>query len=405
MMKQQELPHDPDQLSARLHAWIPELKSHATRRALVQSAWYKQHGDEMAEVLGTVLAGGPQTVQAGNRDNIRCLSWNIEKGKRLPGLLSAFRTDPELSTVDIILLQEVDWGMARSGNCLVAREIAAVLNMNFAFAPCFIELTKGVGDDLDSSGENAVGLQGNAILSRFPIRHARMAALPQCFEPYEYGEKRFGSRVVLACDLEISARPLTVACTHLEVRNTPACRKRQMRHVLEFLDQKDNQPVILGGDFNTNTFARGTRWRTVSSLLRLALTQSKDLLHSTAFPETREPLFAVLHKAGFHWENLNDRLSTSSTKFRSLEEGRFFPRFIHERLLRSLAAYESGLPLRLDWFVGKNLDVMGMKSITSNDARKRVTAKTIEVLKDGRRVEELSDHRPIILEITLPAKG
>ena len=39
-------------------------------------------------------------------------------------------------------------------------------------------MTKGVGADLDAPGEDAVGLQGNAIRSRFPLGRPRVVALP-----------------------------------------------------------------------------------------------------------------------------------------------------------------------------------------------------------------------------------
>ena len=43
----------------------------------------------------------------------------------------------------MLLLTELDYGMARTGNRFVARELARALKLNYAFAPCYLNLTKG----------------------------------------------------------------------------------------------------------------------------------------------------------------------------------------------------------------------------------------------------------------------
>ncbi|MFI5176107.1 MAG: hypothetical protein ACHQKY_14700, partial [Terriglobia bacterium] len=167
------------------------LRAYPTLQALTSSAWFSQNRTRVESILNHPHVESQFSPVSSERDWLRCISWNIEKGKELDSLLEIFSSDQRFLTADLILLQEADFGMARSGNRFVARELACALGMNFAFAPCFVELTKGVGEDLKAAGENSSGLQGNAILSRFPIRSARTIRLPQCFEPFEFTEKRF----------------------------------------------------------------------------------------------------------------------------------------------------------------------------------------------------------------------
>ena len=78
---------------------------------------------------------------------------------------------------DVLLLTELDYGMARSSNQHVARELARELEMAYAFAPCYVNLSKGSGLESAAAGENAEALHGNAVLSRWPIRRAWSVAL------------------------------------------------------------------------------------------------------------------------------------------------------------------------------------------------------------------------------------
>jgi hypothetical protein len=59
--------------------------------------------------------------------------------------------------------------MVRSGNRNVARDLACALGMQYAFVPCYLNLTKGSGIEQDLPGANDLGLHGNAVLSRYPM--------------------------------------------------------------------------------------------------------------------------------------------------------------------------------------------------------------------------------------------
>src|SRR5262249_45799779 len=106
--------------------------------------------------------------QAGAPDVIRLVTWNIEKGKRWSLLEQCLRHE-SIRTADLLCLNEVDEGMARSGNLRIAYEIGERLGMHVVFGQTFKEFTKGIGDELLAPGQNTTAVQGNAILSRLSI--------------------------------------------------------------------------------------------------------------------------------------------------------------------------------------------------------------------------------------------
>ena len=70
---------------------------------------------------------------------IRVISWNINRGEQLDGVLEFLRRTP----ADLILLQETDVNARRTQYRNVAREIAQALRMNYVFGCEFEELAQG----------------------------------------------------------------------------------------------------------------------------------------------------------------------------------------------------------------------------------------------------------------------
>lgn len=383
---------------------VRELRAFPTVKSLKSSSWFQQNEIHLRQLLEYPYVDDVCSTLPSGKQWIRCVSWNIEKGKKFAELANAFTKDNRLFSADVILLQEADFGMARSGNRFIAHELARVLNMNSAFAPCFIEMTKGVDDDLKSVGDNAVGIQGNALLSRYPIQRAQTVIYPRCFEPFESAEKRYGNRNALVCDLEVNGGIISFVSTHLEVRNTPGCRARQMMILMKALKQHQGKRILISGDFNSNTFSRGNAWRTLKGFLRLATSSHSQWLASILKPQGYEPLFAVLRQNGFEWESFNDGRATASTQLHSLEDIRFVPKFVRRRVFRILSEFENGLPLRLDWFAGRNLSVVCEMQGPSTLGKSAgpIPPQTLEKLFDGHPVEYISDHRPILIDLKIP---
>ncbi|MCV4776910.1 hypothetical protein OFM21_29480, partial [Escherichia coli] len=88
------------------------------------------------------------------------VAWNLERGTMLEGIIEAFESIPELQGRDALLLTELDYGMARSGNLFVAGELARRLRLNYAFAPVYIALQKGSGVEAEVPGDNTQSIHG-----------------------------------------------------------------------------------------------------------------------------------------------------------------------------------------------------------------------------------------------------
>ncbi len=76
-----------------------------------------------------------------------------------------------LKDADVIILNEMDIGMARSDNQHTTRLMAHLLGMNYAWGLEFVELTPGTGEDRSNANglQDYQGLHGNAFLTKCKI--------------------------------------------------------------------------------------------------------------------------------------------------------------------------------------------------------------------------------------------
>ena len=84
---------------------------------------------------------GASRARAGK--TLRLVAWNMERGRHWKDGVRLIRETEALRDPDIILLGEMDLGMARSANAHTTREMAAALGMNYAYGVEFLELTGG----------------------------------------------------------------------------------------------------------------------------------------------------------------------------------------------------------------------------------------------------------------------
>src|SRR6202522_718213 len=257
--------------------------------------------------------------------SLRLVEWNIERGVELADIKLAMTdkqaflakvhseaagnkdkekiSDQELSaqmdalqSADVLVLNELDWGMKRSDYEAVAKSLADALKMNWAYGVEFIEVDpKVLGLQSFANVENAkerkeleelfsvdkdrvLGLHGTAILSRYPLRDVKLVPFKyQAYDWYneekKYGtveagnrkgaslvfgeeivrEVRRGGRTNLIATLDIPELPekqVTIVATHLENRTTPKNRVKQLDELLEMVGPIHN-PVVIAGDMNT----------------------------------------------------------------------------------------------------------------------------------------------------------
>lgn len=283
-----------------------QLESFWRTPIIDNQAWYAGHRPDLAtnQHLGSF---------------IRFTQWNIEKSLNMPAVIEALQSPdaykaminprhakPEdvlhkrmlrqrarLAASDIIILEEMDVGVPRSGYKDAAGELARALGMNYAYGVQYLEvdpvemglqppseIVKGASTESREVDPKAYrGMFGSAILSRYPIKSVTLHPLKH--QPYDwhsgelerYGplektrrlgsqilfkntihrELKIGGRNFFRIDLDVPGLPdntLTVIVIHLEIKCPPAERDKQMKEILETIKDISN-PVIMAGDFNS----------------------------------------------------------------------------------------------------------------------------------------------------------
>ena len=108
-------------ISHNLHQYYDKIKSFKKKRTFINSDFYTSHQQEIETVINGLEWDNTLSINPEQKDEIRVVSWNIERGKQLNGIIDFFKEDSQLSKADIILAIECDNGMGRTSNRNVAK--------------------------------------------------------------------------------------------------------------------------------------------------------------------------------------------------------------------------------------------------------------------------------------------
>lgn len=238
--------------------------------------------------------GGPGS-HAPLRAGFTVAAWNLERGlfpTQSAALLAA-------QDADLVLLSEMDNGMARTGQRNTTAEVAAALDMHFAYGVEFFEM--GLGGETErrfcTDDFNRLGWHGNAILSRAPFRDLALFRLDDSghwFVPQrgkvDSGQPRVGGRMAVAAVIEAAFGPFCAVSTHLESNAGTDLRQAQFDLLLQNVARfAPDMPVLIGGDLNTgNQLAPDWDWR-------------------------KEGLFALAEAQGYSWGATPEGITTRSS--------------------------------------------------------------------------------------------
>jgi endonuclease/exonuclease/phosphatase family metal-dependent hydrolase len=384
-------------LDHELQPYFSELAQFNSSQALKSSPLYAKLQPEIERVLTSVVQENlaPDVpAQSGRSPIIRATAWNIERGLRLESIIRVLREHPVLSQSDVLLLTELDYGMARTENRFVAREIAAELGMNYVFAPCYINLNKGSGLEVHTSGENKQALHGNALFSRYPLSRAHLLALPNGKDKMRGGEKRLGSQTAAIADVEHPSGMVRLVSLHLDAHSTQRHRHMQLRLVLDHLESLSPRlPVLIGGDWNTSTYnSRRAAYSIAGFFRRVMMGVGHVLENHYLHPEHwfERALFRELEKRGYDYRSLNEMgVGTLHYDVKDLAVNTnmadWIPGWCFWFVNRALEPYNGRASLKLDWFAGKDI---------TPDALNR--PRVIGDLQDA--AGKLSDHDAIVLD-------
>ena len=158
---------------------------------------------------------------------MKIISYNIQFGRGLDGVVDLVRSCRAIRGADIICLQEVDQFWQRSGDSDQAAEIAGLLPSYYA--------VYGSSFDVDASARAAHGAvtnrrrrHGNMILSRWPILSTRTFNLPK----QRYAEQFNMQMTLLEAVIDTGATLLRVYNYHAGYLDA-AERLRQVDYVSE----------------------------------------------------------------------------------------------------------------------------------------------------------------------------
>ncbi len=229
-------------------------------------------------------------------DQFRSMIDPGEAAEGSPKYKEILRQRERLAQANIIVLQEMDVGVKRSGYINATGELAKALKMNYAFGDEHLELDPMVlglekiyqedGKTVDQAQTNAVmadpkqykGAFGSAVLSRYPIKKVQVFQLKYKAYDWYAGEKaefgltektrqtgsevlfktpimsqiKTGTQIYFRVDLDVPELPeqtLTIINIHLEIKCTPKQRELQLAEILSYM-KGIRHPVIMVGDYN-----------------------------------------------------------------------------------------------------------------------------------------------------------
>ena len=118
------------------------------------------------------------------------------------------------------------------------------MGAGYAFGVEYVEL--GLGDDREkawhANESNAVGLHGNAILSKAPLDRPAVVRLDDGARWFageqSTNERRIGARMAMIASLDAGGTPLLVAAVHLESSTDAADRAAQVAVLLQAIEQR-----------------------------------------------------------------------------------------------------------------------------------------------------------------------
>lgn len=276
-----------------------------SRPIISNEAWHagkrpaRAQNDSMGEFLRVATWNIEKSIHAGKAadmmKSVEAFEALIDPKAAPPGSkqrAELLRERERLVTADVILLQEMDIGIGRSGYRDAAREIARALGMNYAYAPQQLEIDPvllglesfpdGRGGEVRHEPDPAryKGVFGIAVLSRYPIKSAKCFQLQS--QPYDWhaGEKadtalledtrrfaaeivfenktmremKVGGRIFFRVDLEVPGLPgntLSVIHNHLEIKARPEGREEQLLEILSHIKDIPHT-VVMAGDHNTS---------------------------------------------------------------------------------------------------------------------------------------------------------
>ncbi len=156
--------------------------------------------------------------------SLRVVTWNMFYGDKLEQTINTLAETPELRDADVLLFQEIDAAGVET--------IAQRLRYNYVFYPTILDHKRRIE-------------YGDAVLSKWPLSNPAKIVLP-VFIP-GWLESRSSTRATITID----GKEIIAYSTHLDITWMIFRRGESQAEALSRAANKNNDFIILGGDFNT----------------------------------------------------------------------------------------------------------------------------------------------------------
>lgn len=328
---------------------------------------------------------------------IRSILWPLDQGVNYDGVLESLRNRAIINRADIYFFPAVDMGMARSGNHNVVRDLAIELGYNYFFATSYVNLNV---DNKPAEGavSNRLGLEGNAIMTRYPMSNLRTIPLSLKHDAFRIFDRKLGQEKAIVADLLIDEKTtLTVVCANFSVYTSAFQRARKLKLILRKLSQNQQKhPILIAGDFKTSTYdcsSPSSRFFSVLNKMYRGFDYIVQEHHD--FPEKyfEKALFKTAKEFGFRFKELNEMgVGNVHKTILSLAKSEgWFDRML-QKLLKSKA---EKFTFKQDWFFASD-------SVKESHAHQSERPKVItHLFHNGKSV---SSHDPVLLDFEIKSE-
>ena len=189
----------------------------------------------LAALLLLALADCQSSPRQDAPQTFRVMTYNIHHGAGLDGKVDLPRIAALIrrEQTDIVALQEVDRGVARTARRDLPAELAALTGLTCVFSNNF---------------HYQGGEFGNAVLTRFPLKQCANTHY-QMLQPGE-------QRGLLQLVLNIHHRELVFMNTHIDQRRDDAERLMSASEIQQIIQPYGSRPMMICGDFNDSPGSR-----------------------------------------------------------------------------------------------------------------------------------------------------
>lgn len=233
--------------------------------------------------------------------SVKIVAWNVERClylDQINDLLTQIKPD-------VLLLSEVDYGMARSNQHHTTQQLAQSLGAGYVFGAEFLELGLGTPNErnLTDHQSNQVGYHGNAIISSAYLKDSGLVRLGGGEIWFKNSvEPRIGERLAVLSTILVDDQPVVLASVHLEDRTTPQGRAKQMEVLFKGIEAyAPGLPTIIAGDLNSFSYDLHGLKGKLDQLAQLMNQDPGRLVDPTSW----EPLFQMAAKYGYSWQEAN----------------------------------------------------------------------------------------------------